>query len=191
MKKDYKAAISGAHSQGKTTLVNSLKQDPFLVGECNFSFRTNLTRDLKKLNIPINENGTDMTQYLVMARHLEFALAPGNWLLDRCALDGIAYTEYFYNKGIVHPYIRDAAIQIYSECVERYDRIFYVVPELPLVEDNTRSTNKEFFDGVVSQFNTYIKHVPTIANKLKYVMGTQAERTATVIETIKSDFQNE
>ena len=190
MRSNYKAAICGAHSQGKTTLVKALKDNIFL-DEKQFSYRTNLTRSLKELNIPINESGTSMTQYLVMARHLEYSLTPGNWILDRGALDGIAYTNYFYEKGQISREIYDAAIEVYKECLSRYDRIFYVVPELNVKEDGERSTGKEFFDGVVKQFNFFIKHHSMTADKLVYVMGTVEERTKIVLDTIKKDFTNE
>ena len=191
MRTNYKAAICGAHSQGKTTLVNALKNDPYLAGENHFSFRTNLTRGLKDLNIPINEKGTSLTQYLVMARHLEYSLTPGNWILDRGALDGIAYTSYFYEKNQISREIYDAAIEVYKECLSRYDKIFYVVPELDLKDDGERSTEKEFFNGVIKQFDFYIKHGLTVNNNVKYVMGTVEERVDIVINEIKKDFTNE
>ena len=187
MRTNYKAAICGAHSQGKTTLVNALKVQASLTSTNHFSFRTNLTRGLKDL-LPINENGTSMTQYMVMARHLEYALTPGNWVLDRGALDGIVYTSYFYEKGQVSEPVYKAAIEVYKECLDRYDRIFYIAPELPLAEDGTRSTDKEFFDGVVKQFDFYINHFST-KDKIKYVMGTVEERVNIVITEIKKDFE--
>lgn len=100
MDKNYKVAICGAHSQGKTTLVNKLKEVPMLTHDLKFSFNINLTRNLSKL-LPINEAGDSASQYLIMARHLEFALTPGRWIMDRGALDGIAYSHYFYDKGQV------------------------------------------------------------------------------------------
>lgn len=189
MRTNYKAAICGAHSQGKTTLVNALKKETYLTSECHFSFRTNLTRGLKDLNIPINEGGTSLTQYLVMARHLEYVATPGNWILDRGALDGIAYTSYFYEKGQINKEIYEAAVEIYSECIKMYDKIFYVVPELGLVEDGTRSTGKEFFEGVVKQFDFYNRHTSMPSDKFKFVMGTVEERVNTVITEIKKDFE--
>ena len=188
MRTNYKAAICGAHSQGKTTLVNALKVQASLTSANHFSFRTNLTRDLKDL-LPINEDGTSMTQYMVMARHLEFVLTPGNWLLDRGALDGIAYTSYFYDKGQINKEIYEATIEVYKECLKHYDRIFYIVPELNLVDDGTRSTGKDFFDGVVEKFNFYIKHNSMPSEKFKFVMGTVEERVNTVITEIKKDFE--
>jgi len=189
MRTNYKATICGAHSQGKTTLLKALKEDVFLDDE-NFSFRTNLTRGLKDL-LPINENGNSLTQYLIMARHLEYGLTPGNWVLDRGALDGIAYTSYFYEKEQISKDIYQAALAVYESLIQSYDRIFYVVPELVIENDGTRSTNKEFFDGVVKHFDFYIKHHTMPANKLVYVMGSVAERTKIVLDTIKKDFTNE
>jgi len=190
MRSNYKAAICGSHSQGKTTLVKALKDNSFL-DDNNFSFRTNLTRSLKDLNIPINEGGTLLTQYLIMARHLEYVLTPGNWILDRGALDGIAYTSYFYEKGQVNREVYDAAVKIYEECISRYDKIFYVIPELELKDDGERSINKDFFDGVVNQFNFFIKHHSMPSNKLVYVMGSVEERTNIIINEIQKDFTNE
>lgn len=187
MRTNYKAAICGAHSQGKTTLVNALKKDSFLAGENHFSFRTNLTRSLKDL-LPINEGGTSMTQYMVMARHLEYALTPGNWVLDRGALDGIVYTSYFHEKGQVSGAVYESSLEVYKECLDRYDKIFYIAPELGLAEDGTRSTGKDFFDGVVKQFDFYINHF-SAKNKIKYVMGSVEERVNTVITEIKKDFE--
>jgi len=190
MRTNYKATICGAHSQGKTTLVKTLKGDLFL-NDNHFSFRTNLTRGLKDLNVPINEGGTSLTQYLVMARHLEYGLTPGNWVLDRGALDGIAYTTYFYEKGQVNKEVYQAALSVYEELLKVYDRIFYVVPELDIKDDGERSTGKEFFDEVVKQFDFYLKHHSMPANKLVYVMGTVEERTKIITNTITKDFTNE
>lgn len=186
---DYKVAICGAHSQGKTTLVNSLKENIFLTSELNFSYRTNLTRDLNKI-LPINEAGNSVSQYLVMARHLEFAITPGRWIMDRGALDGVAYSQYFYDAGKVDKTIMDAIIKVYEQCIPYYNRIFYIVPELPLKEDGQRSIDKEFFDGVVEKFKFYTNHF-SINEKVILLNGTVQERVTRVVETIKKDFQDE
>lgn len=185
MSKNYKIGICGAHSQGKTTLVNNLG----FAGLPDFKFRVNLTRDLNKL-LPINEEGDSISQYLVMARHLEFALTPGRWVLDRCALDGIAYSHYFYNQGRVDKVVMDALEKVYETCIPYYDRIFYIKPELPLVNDGQRSVNKEFFDGVVEQFDFYTEHF-SVKDKIVYLYGSVEERTSQVLEVINKDLQNE
>ncbi len=55
MRTNYKAAICGAHSQGKTTLVNALKMQSVLTSTNHFSFRTNLTRDSIKEIVQLNQ----------------------------------------------------------------------------------------------------------------------------------------
>jgi predicted ATPase len=186
MDKNYKVAICGAHSQGKTTLVNALKQEVYLSSELKFSYSTNLTRNISKL-IPINEAGNSVSQYLIMSKHLEFALTPGRIILDRSALDGIAYTHYFYDKGTVDAAIMESTKRVYEMCLPFYNKIFYIAPELPLTEDGQRSVNKEFFDGVVEQFNFYINHF-SVSKNVIFLTGTVEERIATVINEIKKDF---
>lgn len=188
-KTNYKVAICGAHSQGKTTLVNALKESAVISSTLNFSYRTNLTRDLNKL-LPINEDGNSVSQYLVMARHLEFAITPGRWILDRGALDGIAYSHYFYDEGNVNKAVWDAIEVIYEQCIPHYDKVFYIAPELPLVEDGQRSTDKKFFDGVVQKFNFYVNHF-SISSKVAFVTGSINERVNKIVTEIKNDFKDE
>jgi nicotinamide riboside kinase len=189
IKPNYKVAICGAHSQGKTTLVNALKENILVCSELNFSFRTNLTRDLNKI-LPINEQGNNTSQYLVMARHLEFAITPGRWIMDRGALDGIAYSRYFYDTGNVDKSVMDAIETVYELCLPHYDKIFYIAPELSLKEDGQRSINKEFFDGVVEKFNFYINHF-SVSRKIIFLTGSVQERVKHVVREIKNDFQDE
>ena len=191
MRFNYKACICGAHSQGKTTLVNALKNDLFL-DDSHFSFRTNLTRGLKEL-VPINGEAENysLTQYLIMARHIEYAKTPGNWLLDRGALDGIAYTSYLYEKDKVSKEVYSAALSVYEQLLKAYDKIFYIVPELELEEDGERSVDKAFFNGVVEKFDFYIRHTSMPADKFVYVMGSVQDRVKIVSDTIRKDFNNE
>ena len=189
LKPNFKAAICGAHSQGKTTLVDALKNNPLISSTLRFSYRTNLTRDLNKL-LPINEEGNSISQYLVMARHLEFAITPGRWIMDRGAIDGIAYTHYFYTKGQIDKEVMDAIKVIYEQIIPHYDKIFYVVPELPLVRDGQRSIEQEFFNGVVEMFNFYIKHFSN-KDRVIFLTGTVNERINRVVEEIKNEFKDE
>lgn len=186
---NYKIAISGAHSQGKTTLVNRLKESSLLTSNLKFSYRTNLTRDINKL-LPINESGDNVSQYLIMSRHLEFALTPGRWIMDRCALDGICYSHYFHENGSVDKTIMEAIEKVYEMCIPNYNRVFYIAPELPLVNDGQRSVNKEFFDGVVKQFDFYVKHF-SISDKIVFLSGSVEERVNKVIDLIKQDLKDE
>lgn len=148
-----KIAISGGASQGKSTLVRALQND---IEFKDYSFFTNLTRNLNQKGIPINENGTALTQLYVMLNHYERLQQSGNVVLDRCALDGLAYSMYFFDK-IEQPE-RVVIIKLFELMIRKYDKIFYITPELPLVNDGERSTNQDFFNIVNKNFEAIIEN---------------------------------
>jgi len=168
-----KIAISGLHSQGKTTLINALKQTDTFKG---FSFRDSPTRALMGDHL-INESGTQNTQVSIMFNHYLNHIGK-NIILDRCALDGLAYTEYFKDQFDYDVYGSMQLLGLYL--LDQYDYIFYIKPELPLKEDGVRSTGKEFFESVKSNFeNIILKYdVPVIT-----VSGTVEQRLQTILNT--------
>lgn len=171
--------ISGAHSTGKTTLINALQQcDEFK----NFQFKSGLTRDLHKMGIPINEAGTDVTQLYVMAKHYEYAQLQGDVFLDRCALDGIAYSmvvlENHQDLEFMH-----ALGHLGRKCFDRYDIIFYIEPEFEIQDDGVRTTDKEFHGRIVRSFDRWIdnsRYFRKPANIIK-LTGSVEERVSQVL----------
>jgi len=173
-----KIAISGAHCTGKTTLVNSLKDSGKLD---NFIFRSNLLRGLKELGIPINELGNTTTQLYVMTKFYEFLHTSGNAILDRCALDGMAYTMYFYDE--MDDKMQQVFEGLFEQMVFKYDAICYVEPELPLIDDGIRSTDKDFYDKVIQNFEILISEFRIPVYRIS---GSVEERTKQVLKIIDS-----
>ena len=64
----------------------------------------------------------------------------------------------------------------------RYDHIFYLVPEFSLEDDGVRSTNLKFRDDIVDLFDHYIKEYKIPVTKLT---GTVEQRLNKIKETIK------
>lgn len=177
-----KICISGAGSQGKSTIINALAQHEMFK---DFTFKTNLTRDLQKAGLKINEAGNDVTQLFIMAKHLEYAQLPGSVVLDRCALDGLAYTDVIL-KDYTDIDFMTALGYIGRKCLKEYSVIFYVKPELPLVEDGVRTLNKSFFDATVNSFNKWIDVVRTynITAPIIEISGTVEQRINQIINNI-------
>ena len=144
-------SISGSHSTGKSTLIRALKEIPSIAER--FVIKDEVLRDIKKLGININEYGTDETQRLVMSKFLEYSTIP-NTILDRCALDGLVYTTYLYEKKQVKKSTLKIAEAIFENV--RYDMYFYIAPEFDIVPDGVRSENFEFRDRVADLFEEYI-----------------------------------
>jgi nicotinamide riboside kinase len=175
-----KIAISGAHCTGKTTLVNALKDS----GKYNdFIFRSNLLRGLKELGIPINELGNTTTQMYVMTKFYEFLHTPGNAILDRCVLDGMAYTMYFYPE--ITENMQSVFERIFEEIIFKYDAICYVVPELDLIDDGVRSVDKNFYNQVVQNFEILIDEYSIPVHRISGSVEKRVKQINKIIKTLK------
>ena len=148
-------SFTGAQSTGKTTLLNSIKDlNPYL------DSIDEVTRRIKReYNLPINEDGGDITQTMIMSDHIAniFRKYDSDVIFDRCALDGVVYTQWLYNKGKVSKEVLQWAKKIYNTLIDKYDAIFVTSPEdVPLVDDGERSVDIDFRDEIIDIFNMYI-----------------------------------
>ena len=118
-------AFTGAHSTGKTTLLNELKNDKQF--NLTYEFIDEITRRMTKKGLKINEGGDDMTQLLIMNSHISNVLKE-KCIMDRCALDGVVYTRCMYDKGQISDWVMDFAENVFTKIIDKYDYIFYLTP---------------------------------------------------------------
>ena len=173
-----KIAFTGAQSTGKTTLLKELKRDSKLSLE--YDFRDEITRRMQKKGLSINEGGNDITQLLIMNSHIKNSLID-NVIMDRCALDGLVYTDWMYGKNKVEQWVVDYATNVFNLLIGRYDYIFYLAPEFDIEDDGVRSTDVDFRNEVVDLFDYYIRvyEIPVIK-----LTGTVEQRLNKIKETI-------
>ena len=172
-------SFSGAQSTGKTTLLNKIRSlNPF-----DIDYVDEVTRRIKRdFNLPINEGGGDLTQTMIMSDHIanvyrKYALT--DVILDRCALDGIVYTQWLYNKGKVSKEVLQWAKKIYNTLIGEYDVIFVTSPaDVPLVDDGERSVDKKFREEIIDIFDMYIDDMKIYSEgeNVFAVEGTVEER---------------
>jgi nicotinamide riboside kinase len=174
-----KIAFTGAQSTGKTTLLKELKRDPDL--SLKYDFRDEITRRMQKKGLSINEGGSDITQLLIMNSHIKNSLID-NVIMDRCALDGLVYTDWMCRKGKVQQWVIEYADNVFKMLIDRYDHIFYLVPEFDIEDDGVRSTDIDFRNEIVILFEKYIKAFDIPVIKLT---GTVEQRLNKIKETIK------
>ena len=146
-------SFTGAQSTGKTTLLNELKKWKEFE---DYVFIDEITRNVSKLGMNINEKGDDATQTAIMNAHIENLKKGDNLILDRCSLDGVVYTHYLYSHGRVSRDTFDYARQIFTETCLKYDKIFYLKPEFDIVNDGVRSSSVQFRDEIADIFERYI-----------------------------------
>ncbi len=170
-------ALTGAHSTGKTTLLERLKEERIFK---TYTFITEITRSVMNKGHSINEEGGDTTQLLIMESHSS-NLTYENSIMDRCFLDGIVYTDYLHQKGKVSLGVFEESLKLFQHNVKKYDKLFYIIPEVDLKEDGVRSSNLLFRQQIVELFEFYISfyRLPVI-----YVSGSLEERTNQIISNL-------
>jgi nicotinamide riboside kinase len=161
-------SFSGAQSSGKSTLLK-LCQD--IIPEWNYI--PEITRLVKRdYDLPINENGNDLTQMMIASEHLRNAYTKRDspTILDRCSLDGLVYTHWLCDHGDVSLAAYTHARWVFDNTIDKYDLIIYTQPEdVPVEDDGERSINVEFRNQIIDLFEKYMVNIPQ--TKLLRVTG--------------------
>jgi len=172
-------SFTGAQSTGKTTLLHKCKE----VYSEQFSFVDEVTRLVKRnYNLPINEDGTDITQLFIINTHIENAFKvyekPRGVILDRCIVDGLVYTGYLALEGKVSKWVFKYAKNVFDLLIPKVDKIFYTNPgDVELVADGERSVDLEFRKKIIDLFELVFEmYDEKLKNKLVILKGTVEER---------------
>ena len=149
-----KIGITGAQSVGKTTLLNALRSEKIFK---DYVICDEVTRRVRGYGLPINEEGTDVTQRLIMNEHIVNVFMYGNMLTDRTALDGLVYSAYLYKINQINSNTMKYVKDVFNKVWYSYDYVFYIEPEFEIVDDGVRSINKQFRDEIADLFEATIE----------------------------------
>jgi len=159
-------------------------------GDFPFEFVPEVTRlVMRDYQMPINENGGDLTQMLIMTEHVrnvyrnkaDHLIRGVHQIFDRCALDGIVYSLWLLDNNKISKRCYDACDLIYEELKDKYDIIFYTSPDdVKLVNDGERSVDVKFRNDIINTFNIFLDR--GYDGKVVVLKGSVEER----LETIKS-----
>jgi len=165
-----KIGFCGTISVGKTTLVNALRELPeFKDYEC----RTERSKYLRDLGIPLNTDSTIKGQFIFLAERASELIQP-RVITDRTVIDVMAFTRLAES---IPYYMADEINQAASHMLREYDYIFYVSPEGVELEDNgVRTLDAAYrikIDKEIQQLLTQYKS--KITNYIE-LSGTTEER---------------
>ena len=144
-----KIGLCGTMSVGKTTLVNALKLLPEFK---DYTTRTERSKELMAMGIPLNTDSTFLGQTVFMAERANELLIE-NIITDRTIIDVMAFAQA--SKSMDWP-DKEAFYAYAIRLIKGYDYIFYVSPEGVEIEDNgIRETNAEYRDEI----DIIIRHI--------------------------------
>lgn len=131
--------LTGAHSTGKSTLMNSLRSIP------GYSFSESVTRTSGAI---LNQDGDEDGQKKILKAIIDYETANyvylKDYILDRSFIDFYAYTAYLHRRQKVS----DETLQlIEQELIKRrdyYTMVFYLPIEFDIEQDGVRSDDKSF-----------------------------------------------
>ena len=170
-----KIGFCGTMSVGKTTLVNSLKSLPEFN---NYEFRTERSKYLMSLGIPLNTDSTLKGQTVFLSER-SAELMQKDIITDRTVLDVMAFAHCSNSMNYVE---KENFIQLAACLIHEYDYIFYVSPEGVEIEDNgVRETDAEYRDAIDKKIKSIIQMFRGNAPVIK---GTVEERILQVKNTI-------
>jgi GTPase SAR1 family protein len=174
-----KIGITGAQSVGKTTLLNALRSEKLFK---DYVVCDEVTRRVKSYGLPINEEGTNITQRLIMNEHIYNAVMHKDMLTDRTALDGLVYTSYLCAKGKVDISTMNHVCEVFAKVWPMYDHVFYIEPEFEIVYDGVRSIDVEFRDDIARIFDMTIEKNELTMHRVK---GSVRNRVNTIMDFLE------
>lgn len=172
-------AISGAQSVGKTTILNALRSEDIFK---DYHIANEVTRRVGSYGLPINENGTDLTQRLIMQEHIVNTFMYDNFIADRSAWDGFVYSVYLWNKGRISYDTLNYSQLIFMKVQPTYDLQFYIEPEFDIVDDGVRSVDKSFRDDIIRLFESTAVEYKMNAVRLTGSVRERVQQVLTAIE---------
>lgn len=175
-----KIGITGAQSVGKTTLLNALRSEKLFANY--FTICDEVTRRVKSYGLPINEEGTDTTQKLIMNEHIVNVFMNDRMITDRTALDGLVYTNYLYKNAKVNQPTLHYAQDVFNKVWPQYTHVFYIEPEFDIVNDGIRSVDQKFRDDIAELFENIIDKKKLTVFRVK---GSVRDRVTAIMNLLE------
>ena len=173
-----KIGFCGTMSVGKTTLVNALKELPEFK---DYNFRTERSKYLMEMGIPLNTDSTVKGQTVFLAERAS-ELMQENIITDRTIIDVMSFAQC--SKSI--NYLDKDKFENFAAClIHEYDYIFYISPLGIEIEDNgVRETNVKYRKEIDQTIQHYLSKYGYRIKNLINISGSTEERIKKIKQAI-------
>lgn len=151
------ASVVGTHCTGKSTLVEALGKVP---GYCTVSSltRSSVSPEERRLGKPTLVGQHEILANISNKMHElvdEMSQSDQVFILDRSVVDFIAYTKIFAKQGLYSELKASPLLKQARKFLPWIHIIFYLAPEIPIVDDGVRSVDP----GLRSEVDEEIKRI--------------------------------
>ena len=173
-----KIGLCGTMSVGKTTLVKALKNEPEFK---NYLFRTERSKHLNSLGIPLNTDSTLKGQ-LVFAAERAAELMQEKMITDRTIIDVMAFCTLSKAMSIAEKTsIKDTLWHL----IQEYDIIFHIDDlSIPIEDNGIRETDKDYRLAIHQKITSILGMHRYMPGKVVNISGTTKERINKIKEEI-------
>ena len=165
-----KIGLCGTMSVGKTTLVNALKKESEFK---NYTFRTERSKHLNSMGIPLNMDSTLKGQ-LVFAAERAAELMQENIITDRTIIDVMAFCELSKSMSKAE---KDHINGVLWHLIKEYDIIFHIDDlSVPMEDNGVRETDKNYRLDIHQKISSILGMHRYMPGKVVTISGTTEER---------------
>lgn len=137
-----KIAFVGSFSTGKTTLANLFAR------EWDFPLLPEVAREVVQLGFPLDQSATAETETLIFLKQWRAEATHERFVADRSIYDVLAYADWVMENQDAerkenHLWYESRAIAT-MDLRARYDHVFYLPVEFPIVLDGLRPDDSAF-----------------------------------------------
>lgn len=164
--------LTGAHSTGKSTLMDALRTIP------GYSFSQSVTRTSGAI---LNQDGDEDGQKKILKAIIEYESMHNvyvkDYILDRSFIDFYAYTVYLHRRNKITDETLDLIERELIKRRDHYTMVFYLPIEFDIEQDGVRSNDKSFqqeIDEIIQEVLTkyefsFVPVSGTIEERASYV----------------------
>ena len=175
-----KIGLCGTMSVGKTTLVNALKKLPEFK---DYNFRTERSKHLMSLGIPLNTDSTLKGQ-LVFASERAAELMQEKIITDRTIIDVMAFCSLSKSMSKIE---KDNINNTLWHLIQEYDIIFHIDDlSIPIEDNGVRETDKDYRLAIHKKISSILGMHKWMPGKVVTISGTTEERINKIKSTIAS-----